>query len=633
VHTILVIAGIGLAVFLFFFLKNIAHHKMFRRGWAIFIWRFLSGASYDGNPMTDAGWLRKGTKALTKTGYAPRYYFWPRWKRMVMRCSMIVLPPFIVVGVLLDLALTLGAGSAALLTGASYLGFKGISKARRHAIATTWLQPLHMRVAPLAGVPLSVSPSSWLSLTPDRTVATLELPPGFNDTEPQRERLLARASEALGMEEPEHTWMLEGKHQKLMLEASAPPPDFVNLGHILKAIKEAQIDELVLGLGKKSLPVSISLHLDSPHVGASMGAGAGKSTLARFIAAQAMRNGAIVVFLDIKRISHVWARTARLPNMIYADTPELIHTALLWLGTELDRRNELALATADVEGEVGANVGARIVIIAEELNLTANRLRAYWREMLADQGQSALTAGQSPALEALQDVAFAGRQVLMNIFFIGQMLTARATGGTSGGDEARENIGVRMLARYTERNWKMLVPEHKMPLVSDVMGRIQVVASGRVRECQVPYISGSEAVEMSRSGIIAVLPPDVPTILLNPFASLRPGLAHPHSQPVPTWPGSDEIPAIPIAEVEIVTDNPETVTDDVTDNVSGMPAVSLREVIDQNLFTGLTLAAIRKARQRDGSFPKPLPERKGLDHVYDLGALAEWWQLRQRGRK
>ena len=47
-HTILILAGIGLAVFLFFFLRNIAKHKMWRRGWAIFIWRFLSGAHYEG---------------------------------------------------------------------------------------------------------------------------------------------------------------------------------------------------------------------------------------------------------------------------------------------------------------------------------------------------------------------------------------------------------------------------------------------------------------------------------------------------------------------------------------------------------------------------------------------------------
>jgi len=611
-HAILIIIGLGIAVFAFLFLRNIAHHKMFRRGWAIFIWRFMSGAHWDGNPQTDAGWKRKGTKALTKTGYAPKYYFWPRWKRALLRCTMVLCPPPALAGFFLDSALTVSALSVAFSGGIVWFGFKMVARIHRRSVARDWLQPLHARIAPLAGVPLSVAPSSWLSLTKERDRAVLELPESFNDSEPARERLLARASEALGMEEPDFTWMLEGKHQRLMLEASAPPPNLVNLGHVWRYVKESEPDALIMGLGKKALPVDISLHLDSPHVGASFGAGGGKSTLARFVAAQALYKGSIVIFLDIKRISHTWARG--LPNVIYADTPELIHEALVWLGTELDRRNEVALVSADVEGEVTeANVGARIVIVAEELNLTANRLKSYWLNELNG-------TGQSPAIVCLQDVAFAGRQVLMNIFFIGQMLTARAVGGNNAGGEARENIGVRMLARYTKKNWQMLVPEHPMPLVSDVIGRIQVVASGKVRECQVPIIRGQEAKDMATSGTIAKLPNTVPTILLNPYASLRPGLAKPRTD--------QDNDTIPTAEVEIVPETPELVTGDV----SVMPSLTLTEIIDQHLFPNISLAAIRKARQRDPTFPQPLPEPRGLSHVYDLGQVAEWYQMKYGGK-
>jgi len=612
---ILIIAGIAFLFFGFVFIKNLAHHLMFRRGWALPLVRFLTGSHWDGKTQTDAGWKRKGTKALTQSGYATRFYFLPRWKRMLMRMTFVFGPPVAAVGWLIDSFLT-GTGLSVLFTSAlAYLAYRLVQRVRLRSISRDWLQPLHARIAPLAGIPLSASPRSWLEVTSKRDRAILSLPASYNDTEPQRERLVARAAEALGMEEPEVTPALEGKHPTLMLEASPPPPKMVRLADVISHMKDTAPDIFTLGLGKRAAPVDVSLHIDSPHLGASFGAGGGKSTTARNIAAQALFKGHIVVFLDIKRISHIWARG--LPNVIYADTPELIHEALIWLGTELDRRNEVALINESAiyregsEHEIRGNVGSRIVVVAEELNLTTNRLRRYWLDEL--QGQ-----GTSPALISLQDVAFAGRQVFMNIVFIGQMLTTRVTGGTSGGNEARENMGIRMLARYTKNGWRTQAPEHPMPLVSDVLGRVQVIASGKVRETQITYLTDAEARAMGTSGVVALLPPDVPKILLNPFASLRPGLAKRRV----TDPETDEIPAIEVGNVSET--DPE-----VTDEVTAIPSLSLTEVIDQNIFPGLTLAAIRKARQRDSTFPQPLPETRGLSHVYDLGQLAEWHQMRK----
>ena len=47
-------------------------------------WRFLTGHPWHGTAITDAGWLRPGVKALTRTGYAPRFHFRPRWQRTLM---------------------------------------------------------------------------------------------------------------------------------------------------------------------------------------------------------------------------------------------------------------------------------------------------------------------------------------------------------------------------------------------------------------------------------------------------------------------------------------------------------------------------------------------------------------------
>jgi len=70
-----------------------------------------------------------------------------------------------------------------------------------------------------------------------------------------------------------------------------------------------------------------------------------------------------------------------LPNCAYADEPEDIHAALVWLARELDRRTQVAKRSTDIEGVVHANVGAPLMVVAEELNLAVPRLRALWADI------------------------------------------------------------------------------------------------------------------------------------------------------------------------------------------------------------------------------------------------------------
>lgn len=639
-HTILIVAGIALAVFLFLFIKNIARHKMFRRGWAIFIWRFISGAHFEGRPLTDAGWIRRGTKPLTQTGYAPRYYFWPRWQRMLLRLAMPIVPALSVIGMFTATVATEASMATLAAIASALLVRKTINVAQQHSLSSNWLTPLHKKLAPMANVALAASPKSWLSITPDRKRARIELPASYHGTELQKKRFVMAAVEALGIEDPDAHWNLEGKTPYLELEESDTPTS-VKLVDVVKyltgrePIAEGRYlaeDEIMCGLGKRSAPVTVSLHSDSPHVGASMGAGAGKSTLARFIAAQALYKGWTVVFLDIKRISHVWARG--LPGVIYADTPELIHEALMWLGGVLDNRNERALTQAMAHQEIDGfepNVGKRILIIAEELNLTANRLASWWIETQQAAGIS--NPGQVPSLVMLQDIAFAGRQVLMNIVFIGQMLTARVTGGQVGGNEARENMGVRMLARYTERNWKLLVPEHPVPPLTDIMGRVQVVASGKVRENQVPFLLETDARKMAKTGQPNEIPvfPELPPILYNPLASIKPMTAHPdYDQVFPKWPGVDSENWVDPKQkaldptVNVVTDP------DVHDS---MPLLTLSEIASQHLFPGVSIEVLRNARKRDPKFPGTAG-RNATAHTYNLADIRAWYEVsRKKGKK
>src|SRR4051812_24078367 len=50
--------------------------------------RFVSGRPLDGVARTDARFLRAGTRALTRTGYASRWAMLPGWRRAVVRLTV-----------------------------------------------------------------------------------------------------------------------------------------------------------------------------------------------------------------------------------------------------------------------------------------------------------------------------------------------------------------------------------------------------------------------------------------------------------------------------------------------------------------------------------------------------------------
>jgi hypothetical protein len=277
----------------------------------------------------------------------------------------------------------------------------------------------------------------------------------------------------------------------------------VYLADVMDAVMPAKPDELVLGLGVDGKPTIVSLHGDSPHIGISMGSGAGKSTLAAFIVGQLLFKGWIAMMLDNKLISHPWART--LPNVAYAGDVAEVHDAMVWLGGDLDWRKGVALGSADMFGVIHGNVGARMLVVAEELNMLADELRVYWAEIL--QGR-----GKSPAIRGMRKGLFAGRQLGQHWLMMAQLMEANAAGGSAG----RENVAVRLMSRYTQNAWKMLCPQAEFPGLTEGVGRIQVVVGNRVIETQTPHIDLSKREDvlalrkLATSGIVAGLPHDMP---------------------------------------------------------------------------------------------------------------------------
>ncbi|GLW32290.1 type IV secretory system conjugative DNA transfer family protein [Actinoplanes regularis] len=271
-------------------------------------------------------------------------------------------------------------------------------------------------------------------------------------------------------------WDMVGPKVRARWTVRKRPPAVVDYDRVVQYIDQLKEWEFYLGQGAGNEPVVISLRDDSPHIAVSAGSGAGKSVLAMLIAVQVLRRGGRVVILDRKG-SHRWAIGQK--GVDYCTKPQQMHDALIRVAAMADERNDLALYEDD-----DWNPGERHFVICEELNATIGQLSNYWAEV-REKGDPK----KSPAISALADLLFMGRSANVNVLAIAQMLTARAIGGP----EARENFGIRCLARYTTNNWKMLVPEASMPRSSRTLGRWQIVIGGQSTETQVAYLTTPQA--------------------------------------------------------------------------------------------------------------------------------------------
>jgi len=372
----------------------------------------------------------------------------------------------------------------------------------------------------------------------------------------------------LGLSDLRASWDAVGPRMVGRWTVAVRPPERCGLAEIRAAIDSAAEHELVLGVQAGGAPFVVSLDDDAAHIGVSCGSGGGKSVLATLAAAQVLRRGGRVCILDRKG-SHRWARG--LPGVTYCSRPGDMHAALIGLATEADARNSQAMEEDD-----DWKPADRVLLVFEEMNAGIAQLRQWW-----DRNRDKSDPKVSPAISAYQDLMFMGRSAFVNVFGIAQMMTAAL-----GGSAARENMGIRCLARYTRNNWMMMAPECPMPRPSRVRGRWQVVVAGTAAPVQVAFLSTAEA------RALASPPGRVP--MSSSSGALRPDLRCPDS---PAGMG--------------------------TLDGGGLPAaVSLSEVLGLGLVDG-TRDALAKRLQRDPAAPEPVG-RRGRARLYDRVSFVRW---------
>jgi hypothetical protein len=569
-------------------------------------WRFLSGQPHHGKPITDAGWFRKGQRALTPTGYATPFWYRPRIERMAIRCGGVFGMFALFAGLLIDAEATVLAVGV-LLAAMTALGCWRLY--HRHVERTarrTWLFPVHKALYAMAGHSYAVRPAEWISIKTDLagavTWAQLKLPEGWSGDDREEKRLALVAANRLGIESADPSWRRAGPVPLLTLTHSPPPPGLVRLADVLDEMAKCKPNELLIGIGKNDEVIRVSLASDSPHIAISMGTGAGKSNLAGFLLLQRLIRGDIGLILDAKRrLSYPWLlkdmdrNLAQVPNVAYAWTTAQIHQSMCWMDKELDRRGDVAFAGMDTEGTVHANVGGRLFTIAEELNLAIPRLRSHWQEN-REPGDPV----KSPAFTGLGATAFAGREVWKHLIIVGQMLTAEATG--SRDSSVKEQCGVKLLARYGPKGWRMMAEDVPMPPPPHREGRVQVVTAGRAREAQVPKLDKQLARQMVLDGVVSPLPYDMPC----------------QASRAVTVTAAPQLESGPSPAVVTVT-APQPVTG------GDAQLVGLREAVEAGLLhPSVTVGALRMARHRHRNNGFPAPVRDGKRDLFDRDELIAW---------
>ncbi len=474
-----------------------------------------------------------------------------------------------------------------------------------------WVRPLHLALHEHLGYAESARPRDYLHVPRNFTeltgeAITVQLPQKFHGDAAEQQKIRQILMTKLGLQDVVFSWRLDGRNHHLSI-VQAPRPRTTALfsdPFVRRLIEGAPESAPLIGLSHRDKRVAVDLDAESPHILVSASTGGGKSVILRTVFAQLLHRGALGVVLDFKRHSHKWVRGV--PGVDYHRDIADIHDALIALGEEGHRRN---IIVDDWEGEDDrdAPVGPRLVILLEEANATIAKLKKYWAATRQKDDPKS-----SPALDALGEILYMGRAVRIHVLMVAQSATANALGGP----EMRECFSTRILARYTQNAWRMLVPEvFPIPKSSRHVGRAQVVLGGVAQETQVIFYSSAEAREYAMAGRVAAPVGGGPA---SPPVSVS-DVRTPSDLGQDQGDVSDGLAASG-SHLSLVPDLPEE-----------LEGITLRQAVEDKVVS-MELPNIQRASNRDPEFPESVG-LSGKAKLYRPTDLMKWERNRPSNRK
>lgn len=228
----------------------------------------------------------------------------------------------------------------------------------------------------------------------------------------------------------------------------------------------------LLGVNGQSEPELFDTRTDAPHLFVSAPSGTGKSVIAAAVSTQALVKGASVVFLDVKRISHRWAKN--LPDVTYAVEVDEIANVIISVGAEVRRRMKII---DEYPGSVDdAPVGPRILLAAEEINSMMSELAEFEKSLPP--------RGVYRPRRALQDIMNLGRAAKVHVVAFAQYPDPKLIPRPM-----IEGFGRRILIQHQAPAWNALAFNlGYSPPAPQQRGRGLVIRGDRAIETQFLYL-------------------------------------------------------------------------------------------------------------------------------------------------
>lgn len=593
VPVVIVIAG-------YLLVKAWVLHLASKHGHAVVAWRFITGRHLDGKERTDAGYLRKGTRILTNNGHASRWAHLPHLHRAVIRWTACVTAVCVLPGLLIDPFATIAALCGLFLLVITLVALILIRAIRTWKHRRGHVHPLAKALSPVLGVSWPVSAAAltvtggYADANGGDKVARLVLPPHFHADEQQRSAVEHLFTSRLGIDTSVN-WHTSKAPMFAEVARRPTPPDVVWLADVMTDIEKCQSGQVVLGRDASRKVYLGDFLNEDPHWGISAGSRRGKTTLLSLTAAQVLRQArqaeadlgitresgaymaAKVLFIDPKRAMDA---LVGVPGVEVWNNPRDIEgmwDAISVFRAEMDQRIDARGADATAEFP-------RRLLIIDELNQFSAQTTDRWREM-----RSKSDPASAPVWRDVAAVGWMGAQYNCNIVVAGQRLDARATGGAN----IRDSLGIRMLGGFTPQQWGFLIGTYPVPKSHKARGRFIVVNGGEQTWVQLARVPDGEAGQQAIRDL-ATTP-----VRMSPGMSPVGLLAGSKDRK-----GQQETLAVPVW-------------------------VTLQEA-SADLGQGIVPVkydALKKARQRGGSFPEGRPGADGRSYTTD--ELTTWHSERK----
>ena len=345
--------------------------------------RWFAGRDLDGVERTDSTFLRWGEISVRAHVTRPsRWSRRPGWQRAGIRNTAAAAAVLTSAGFATghDVAVIACIVSATAIA-AAVTGYRIWRRGAKWQFERKWVRPLHLTIGPMLGHAQAENPFSYISLPPnfeadEDAELVIRLPSQFASSPGEKALLLDAVTSKISLGEMTPLWQTQGADPRLRLRRAPQPPSRITYADVRSEMTRAPEHSPVLGATTRGKLFAWKLDDESPHIGISMGTGAGKSVLGRLIGAQVLGSGGRLIICDIKRVSHRWVKNddGLLPGVLYARTIEEIHHALVAVAVEGERRYDVI----DRFGEDVAQEFPRVVLMIEEINGTMQRLTRWW---------------------------------------------------------------------------------------------------------------------------------------------------------------------------------------------------------------------------------------------------------------